>query len=188
MSNLEYLTLPYQAAVLCIAASGACLIFQQRALAARLFCTGCVIAAATGAAANAPRGLSALALGLGTVGVCAAIWGARRWPAYLIVLAVALAVLFPLLEPIARALLPFWWTVPLLVVIALVAALIVTISSRRLRARVYRNDPKNPINRLLGNLLDHMTGFRRRRRRRDRHIGEFGTTKRGKSGQGPHTI
>jgi ABC-type amino acid transport system permease subunit len=162
------------------------MIFQQRRLAARLFFTGCAIAAASGAAANA-TGLTALALGLATVGLCGAIWGARRWPVYLIALAVALTGLLPILEPIVRAFLPFWWAVPLLVVIALVAALIVTISTRRLREHVYRNDPKNTFNRILGKLLDLMTGFRRRRRRRDRHIGEFGT-KRGKSGQGPHTI
>lgn len=183
-----YLAVTHQVAVLFVAAAGACLIFQQRWLAARLFGTGCVIAAASGFSANTHDVTSALALWLGTVGVCAAILGARRWPIYLIAWAVAISILIPILEPVARTYLPFWWLVPLLVAIALLTAAIVTAALNRLREQVYGSRPTSTLSRFLARQLDRLTGFRRRRPHRDRHIGEFGTTRRGRSGAGPHVI
>lgn len=187
MISLGYLASIQSLAALFIAAAGACLIIQQRVLAVRLFAIGCVLAAATGLAANT-HGANALALWLAALGICAAILGVRHWPIYLIALAIAFGVLLSRLEPIARAFLPFWWLVPLLVGSALVTALIVTIALRRLRERFYRGHPKFAFNRFLASLLDRLTGLRRRPRMRDRHIGEFGTTRRGRSGSGPHMI
>lgn len=188
MTNPGYLALPYQIAVLCIAAAGACLIFQRRAPAARLFFAGFVIAAATGIAANAQGDLAELALWIGAIGLSAAIFGVRRWPVYLVACAVALGVVLPLVEPIARALLAFWWVIPLLLAIACGTSLIAMFSLQRLRERVYAGRPKRPLDRIFPNLLDRMTGFRRRRQNRDRHIGDIGLTRRARQGRGPNSI
>lgn len=176
-----------QIAVLCIAASGLCLVLRQRAIAARLFGSGLVLAAAVGLAANRGEWFTGLAIWLSALSLCAAIWGARRRAIYFVMAAAVLAMLVPLLQ-LLTPVLHLWWLIPLIGAVAICTALIAPIGLRRLWAHIHDSNANFVFSRLLSRFLELIGGIRPRRRKRNRHIGEFGTTKRGRSGPGPHTI
>jgi hypothetical protein len=181
-------------ATLLIAASGAFLALQQRKIALRLFCAGGAVAAVDSLVAN--RGMSTGADRLAVMaalavaaGLCAAlIFKARRWAIFLIFVGVAGWVIASTFGTTINWIFGHWWIVPIALLVPCAAALIAKAWTDGMRDRARGAHRANSVSHFLSGLFDHLGGPRRGSRRRNRHIGDIGTTKRSRRGAGPNMI
>jgi hypothetical protein len=193
MSSLTILNAPEQLAVILIAASGVALIVQQHAIAWRLFVAGCI----TGIAApfisqHSGFGLagtvSIIAGWIAITALCAALLGVRRWPLCVALWAGTVWSIAPLLATSVQSLLHYWWVIPVALCVPLLAAFLSATALKSVRGRVYGWNPKSGMSRFVARLLNRPFGARGAQRRRRRHVSDFGVTRRGRTGRGPHAI
>ncbi|HVZ17143.1 MAG TPA: hypothetical protein VG897_08500 [Terriglobales bacterium] len=177
-----------------IAASGAFLALQQRKIAMRLFCAGGAVAAVASLIStyNTSTGadrLAILAALMVAAGLCAIlILKARRGAIILVLAGVAGWIIASTFKTPINWLFGHWWDVPIALVVPCAAALIAKESTRGMRGRYQGAHRANSVSHFLSQLLDHLGGGRRGSRRRNRHIGDIGTTKRSRRGAGPNMI
>ena len=179
------------AATSLIAASGAFLALQQRKIALRLFCAGGAVAAVGSLSStyNASTGadrLAVLAALVVAAGLCAIlIFKARRWAIFLILSGVVGWVIAATFKTTINWLFGHWWIVPIALLVPCAAALIARTWLRSMRDPDHGARRANSASHFISQLLDRLGGGRRGSRRRNRHIGDIGTTKRSRRGAGP---
>ncbi len=168
-----------QLATLAICVAGAFLAIKPlRALGWRFLVVGVVIALAGSIITTQIQSdsyvahLKQIIVWLGVTGVIAAVFGARRLAARFIMpavvlLAVAVALALPMLQSLMTLLPSWWWVAPLILIAPLIAILITAGWQKSLRS--YARDPR--ASRFVGRILDQMFNSRKIRRRPDRHIG-----------------
>lgn len=177
-----------------IAGSGAFLAIRQRKIALRLFCAGVTLAAmsaliqphieSTGADRLVVLAALVVAAGLCTI----LIFKARRWAVFLVLAGVAGWVIASTFRTTMNWLFGHWWTVPIALLVPCAAALIARIWLSSTRDHAHRARRANSASHFISQLLDHLGGARRGSRRRNRNIGDIGTTKRSRRGAGPNMI
>jgi hypothetical protein len=173
------------------------LVPPLRPYAIRLILTGAVIASA--AAIISAQILSGspssrfeeMIVWISATGAIAAIFRLRRLAAYMMVAAgigFLVLVTMPWLEPVVRSLARNWWLVPAILLVPCAAALIARIWLSSTRDHAHGARSTSSASYFLSQLLDRLGGARRSSRRRNRHIGDIGTTKRSRRGAGPNMI
>jgi hypothetical protein len=177
-----------------VIASGAFLVLQQRRIASRLFCAGCVVAvigslASIHDASTGADRMAVLATLVVAAGLCAIlIFKVRRRATYFVAAGIAGWLVASTFKPTINWLFGHWWIVPIALLVPCAAAFIA-----RMWLNGARDQPRgarrgNSASRFISQLLDHLGGGRRGWHRRNRHIGDFGTTKRSRRGAGPNMI
>ena len=181
-------------AAILIAASGVCLTAQQHVLARRLFLAGGVLAAADGViSANggstpADR-IAAICALVAAASLCAIlIFKMRRRATYLVAAGIAGWLFASTFKSTINWLLGHWWIFPIVLLVPSAAALVaktwlsgVDDVSRGTRTT---NSGTHSLFRLLAGLGRAHGGARRRKR----HIGDIGATRRSRHGPGPNMI
>jgi hypothetical protein len=181
-----------------IAMAGLCLILgsissKMRAN-VKLILVSCVIIAAasqisTSNVSTAADRLAVLAALVAAAGLCGIlIFKARRRAMFLIFAGVAGWLIALTFKTTINWLFGHWWIVPMALLVPCAAALIAKAWAPGFRDRVHAAQRENSVFQYLLRLLDQLGGASRGARRRHRHIGDIGTTKRSRRGAGPNMI
>jgi hypothetical protein len=177
-----------------VIASGAFLVLQQRKIALRLLCAGCVVAvigslASIHDASTGADRVAVLAALVVTAGLCAiVIFKVRRRATYFVAAGSAGWLIASTFKPTINWLFGHWWIVPIILLVPCVAAFIARMWLDGTCGQPRGVHRGNSASRFISQLVDHLGGGRRGSRRRNRHIGVFGTTKRSRRGAGPNMI